>query len=219
MVSNDMTGQLVFGHSGSSGNPCVYQDNGWYEGTIERYNVRKVSLVMEFSSLDGERVHTLLCGNAKKYGCRHGGGMSALFPIMYPAVIKILEAEQAAVEAGIAAANKREQEAAERIKAERAERRAMMSIEVLEISRKAGGECGPDPYAKVRVIDPQTGERGIYWCRNIFDFGHLVNRDGGGVLGPDGWELRGEVIPASDFDRRAVSYLREFSPIGTEIRM
>lgn len=79
-----MTGKLVFGFTGLNGvAPCVYKDQGWYEGTIKEHNVRKVRAVEVFEHLDGERVKQVLCGNnTKVYGCRPGGGMRQLYPMI-----------------------------------------------------------------------------------------------------------------------------------------
>lgn len=90
-----MTGRLVFGFTGLNGvDPCVYKDQGWYEGTIEEYNVRKVRVVEVFEHLDSEHVKQTLCGpDTKLYGSRWGGGLSGLFPITNQAAIATLKAE------------------------------------------------------------------------------------------------------------------------------
>lgn len=94
------TGKLVFGHSGHNGlTPCIYRDNGSYEGTIPELNIRKVIEVEVFAHLDSERVQKVLCGDAPRYGGRWGGGMSALFPITNPEAIEMLRAENAAARA------------------------------------------------------------------------------------------------------------------------
>lgn len=96
-----MTGRLVFGFTGLNGvDPCVYKDQGWYDGTIEEYNVRKVREVDVFEYLDNEHVKQTLCGpDAKLYGSRWGGGMSGLFPIVNEAAIATLTAENAEAKA------------------------------------------------------------------------------------------------------------------------
>lgn len=76
-----MKGKLVFGFTGTTGTiPCIYKDRGWYEGTRQEYNVRKVSEIERFERLDGEKVMRALCGkDAQAYGCRWGGGMDRLY--------------------------------------------------------------------------------------------------------------------------------------------
>ena len=65
--------------------------------------------------------------------------------------------------------------------AEREKARKEFRVEILEKSTVSGGEGGPDPYAKVRITDPATGESKVFRCRNIFDFGFVVNPEGGGL--------------------------------------
>ena len=99
------------------------------------------------------------------------------------------------------------------------------TVKILASHKGYGGEDGVDPYAKVEITDPNTYEKDIYHCRNIFDFGHVVNRSGGGLLSKDEagewfWDLwKKPNVPATDFDVRAVKYLTRFSPIPTGIRM
>ena len=77
------------------------------------------------------------------------------------------------------------QEARKRVetkkKTEREKARAEFQMKILEFSQASGGEAGPDPYAKVRLTDPKTGESVTLRCRNIFDFGFVVNPEGGGI--------------------------------------
>lgn len=90
------TGRLVFGHSGLNGfTPSVYKDDGWYEGTNEEYNVRKVSVVATFEHLGSTVVKETLCGDAKAYGCRWGGGFSSLYIIANEGAIEALKQKNA----------------------------------------------------------------------------------------------------------------------------
>jgi len=90
------TGRLAYGHGGPNGlTPCIYRDNGRYEGTIEDYNVRKVSVVATLDCLDGETARTALCGDAEHYGCRWGGGMDVLHIITNEDAIATLQAKSA----------------------------------------------------------------------------------------------------------------------------
>jgi len=115
------TGKLVLGFTGLNGvTPCVFQDCGWYEGTIEEYNVRKVREVEVFEYLDNEHVKQTLCGpDTKLYGSRWGGGLSGLFPITNQAAIATLKAEnekaKAEVERKEAEALKQEAQRNERL--------------------------------------------------------------------------------------------------------
>lgn len=67
-------------------------------------------------------------------------------------------------------------------KREREQAQKEFTVEILKIDTRAGGEGGPDPSARVKITDPKTGKSAIFSCRNIFDFGYVVNREGGGLL-------------------------------------
>lgn len=106
----------------------------------------------------------------------------------------------------------------------REEDRKEMTVEILKEGVFQNEE--PDPYAEVRVTDPQTGEFGVFLCRNIFDVGYGVNRigEGGGLpIRKNGewiWSRHEEEdVPMSDFEVRAVDYLNRFPPISKSIRM
>ncbi len=58
-------------------------------------------------------------------------------------------------------------------------------VTMLKISTISGGEGGPDPYAKVKITDPKTKEEAIFNCRNIFDFGYVINPVDGGTASVD----------------------------------
>lgn len=80
MASNDMTGKLVLGFGGITDmEPCIYRDNGHYDGTLAKLNVRKVELVELFSDLNP--MDAASSTHNDKYGCRWGGGANGLFPV------------------------------------------------------------------------------------------------------------------------------------------
>lgn len=75
----DKTGEVVFGFGGFVGlTPCLYQDEGWYEGTGEFSNIRAVKTVEEYEHLRFQDVEHLV-HNA--YGSRSQGGMRGLYAI------------------------------------------------------------------------------------------------------------------------------------------
>ena len=57
----------------------------------------------------------------------------------------------------------------EKIEQQREAERRTMKVEIL-----SKGSHG-DPYADVRITDPETGESAEFSCNNIFDFGYVVN--------------------------------------------
>jgi len=76
----DMTGKLVLGFGGITDmEPCIYRDNGHYDGTLVELNVRKVELVELFSDLN--LMDAASSTHNDKYGCRWGGGANGLFPV------------------------------------------------------------------------------------------------------------------------------------------
>jgi hypothetical protein len=106
-----------------------------------------------------------------------------------------------------------------------------MKVEVLKQGHMQGE--GEDLYAKVKITDIETGESAQFTCRNIFDFGYIVNPDfaiikgldPGGLLNNENWEVFEEskgwypVRQATEFEKKAVKYLHKFPPIYSEIRM
>jgi len=133
----------------------------------------------------------------------------------------------------------REVEAAAKKAAEDAAR-AAMNVRVLRTGKEDVGD-GPDHFAEVEVTDPATGESARFRCRNVFDFGYVVNpmyplapgRDPGGLPkriksawvwedfemdedGDLGWV---QVRSMTGFEIHAIEYLNRFPPIGTDIRM
>lgn len=100
----------------------------------------------------------------------------------------------------------RQREKEKRIAEMREAARKELSVEIIEASHRSGGECGPDPYAKVRVTDPSTSESATFTCRNIFDFGYVINTEDGGKT-------------MTDFEVRVYNYLLKFPPIDPNIRI
>ncbi len=109
-------------------------------------------------------------------------------------------------------------------------RRATMKVEILKEGRVDGGD-GPDYYAKVAITDLASGETKRFNCRNIFDFGYVINplysvmegKESGGIETNGYWETMTDdgwikVRKLTEVEARMIDYLREFSPISTEIR-
>lgn len=69
-------------------------------------------------------------------------------------------------------AAKKAEEARRQVKLEA--ERAAISIKILKQGKVSGGD-GPDYYADVTISDLQTGESAKFSCRNIFDFGYVIN--------------------------------------------
>jgi hypothetical protein len=111
-----------------------------------------------------------------------------------------------------------------RIKEQEEKERAEFTVKITRRGYSRGEEN--DPYAEVFLTDPVSGETVALVCRNIFDFGFVVNRVGGGGL-PHYDEKKGwfwdrwdkEDIHMTEMEVRAVKYLQKFSPISTNIRM
>jgi len=110
-----------------------------------------------------------------------------------------------------------------------------MTVTVLRTGMEDGGD-GPDHFADVEITDPTTGETGRFQCRNLFDFGYVVNpmyplapgRKPGGLARRTGagwaWDdFDGcewlSVRPMTDFEARAIEYLHRFPPIGIGVRL
>jgi hypothetical protein len=85
----------------------------------------------------------------------------------------------------------------------------------------------------VEVSSRSTGEQLRFSCRNIFDFGYVINadypisegREPGGIcvrglwqdyLDGQGWH---DIRPATEFELLAISYLHQFPPVYDGIRM
>ena len=97
-----------------------------------------------------------------------------------------------------------------------------------------------DPYVIVEVTDSKTQEKGMFKCRNIFDFGYVINPcypvapglEPGGVArkekstGELYWEHFDDekrkwytVRKMTEFEKKAYLYLKKFPPIFAYIRM
>lgn len=58
-----------------------------------------------------------------------------------------------------------------------------------------------------------------FYCRNIFDFGFVVNSENGGVYFSDYFEKNGEKRKLTDEEKKCLEIINKFPPISTEIRM
>ena len=77
-----MTGKIVLGFSSFVGEGAVlYRDKGWYEDTLEELNVRKVEDFEELDQMDWDNAVVKKITEKKPYGCRWGGGISALWEV------------------------------------------------------------------------------------------------------------------------------------------
>lgn len=138
------------------------------------------------------------------------------------------EAKQAQKEAQDAATRK-ERDAQD---ARKADLQAKLSCRVIQRGSRPG-EDGRDPYALVELTSAATGETLRFSCRNVFDFGYVVNpaysitpgREPGGMANDgqwmdfkagDGWV---PVRPLTETETLALQYLYEFPPISKEIRL
>ncbi len=122
---------------------------------------------------------------------------------------------------------KAEKEKAEIMKSEK----SSMNVEVIKMNKRQSEEH--DPFATVKITDPKTGESAQFTCRNIFDFGFVINPDypladglePGGILMGDNWQTWKDeggwysVRKATEFEKKATAYLRKFSPLSTSVRM
>jgi len=112
------------------------------------------------------------------------------------------------------------------------EEKKTMVVEIIKQGYTQGEE--KDPYAKVKITNPITNESAQFMCRNIFDFGYVVNPDfpivkgmePGGMLNKENyWETfeseKGwyPIRKATEFEIKAVKYLHKFPPIYLGIRM
>ena len=117
------------------------------------------------------------------------------------AALRTLARERQAEKAAATARKRVEREQAE------AEKRAQYAdLECTVIRRGTSRGEEDDPYALVEVTSKETGEKLQFTCRNIFDFGYVVNPDGG-------------VRPLTAFEAHALAYLYDYPPLDDQIRM
>ena len=110
------------------------------------------------------------------------------------------------------------------VEAAREKEKAAMIVKILKQGKTK---------AEVEITDQATGESAQFVCRNIFDFGYVVNPNyavveglkPGGIANGGQWQTfdaeRGwyDVRPLTGFEARAITYLRKFPPIYGGIRM
>ena len=230
LFGKDLSGKLVFGFGGSVDmTPCIYRDKGRYKGTEEEYNVRAVEQVYLLDELRGNKLVNEIVSQGS-YGCRWGGGESALYEITEEqAQVLIAENDK------LVAAKKEEEERKEAEWKEKMESKEMrkdsLKCEILKFTKGYGGECGVDPSVLVRLTDPQTCESLEFVYRNIFDIGYVVNPNyavakdlkPGGLASNGKWQTfeagKGwhDVRDLTDFEKRCLQYLDEFPPIYSGI--
>lgn len=131
------------------------------------------------------------------------------------------------------AERKKARKETERAKAETERKARFADLECTVIERGATRGERTDPYVLVAVRHRETGEILRFNCRNIFDFGYVVNPaygtepggEPGGVATTDesgqwywsGSKGHGRLLTA--FERHALDYLHEFPPISKHVRM
>lgn len=115
---------------------------------------------------------------------------------------------------------------------ETAKAKAEMKVEVLKKGTENSCE-GPTYYANVKITDSSTGESLNFVCRNIFDFGYVINPDyavaegveKGGLEnngkwqsfnGKEGWC---DVRELTELEKKCINYLHKFPPVYTGINM
>lgn len=133
----------------------------------------------------------------------------------------------------IDAKRKIEAEEREKERIEREKEKATMSVKILKQGKMQGE--GLDPYVIVEITDVATNKKAQFVCRNIFDFGYVINPNYAVAEGlePGGIAIKKEdvwywqefnkgwhnVRPLTEFEVKAIQYLHKFPPISKEIRM
>jgi hypothetical protein len=125
---------------------------------------------------------------------------------------------------------KRTEEEKVRIESRKKEKESMI-LTIIKKGKDNTGD-GVDYYANVELEDVITHEKLKFVCRNIFDFGYVVNPDyeiakgkKGGIENNGMWQTFQEkgcwkdVRALTDFEKKCLDYLYKFSPIGTGIRL
>lgn len=131
---------------------------------------------------------------------------------------------------------KKDRERHEEYRQEMEREKKKMKVKIIKKGKVDGGD-GPDYYAKVELTDLETGEKAVFHCRNIFDFGYVINpvyaiAEG---LEPGGlsWEENNKmywqtfssgkgwynVRELTAFEQKAIKYLNMFPPIAQGINM
>lgn len=225
MKKKDLTGEVVLGFGGFTDmTPCIYRDMGWYDGTVEEYNVRRVECVKLLEEIDWHPLISEII-EGKSYGCRWGGGISGLYEIDEETASQLIAENNK-----IVAEKRAKEEAKEKAAAEKAAARetfkASLKCDVLKSGKKDN-----DFYAVVRLT--KDGESLEFTCRNLFDVGYVVNPnyavaeglEEGGVTVDGKWrdfksgEGWVEVRELTDFEKHCIKYLNEFSPVETGVRL
>lgn len=121
----------------------------------------------------------------------------------------------------------------EQIESKLAKKRAREEYKnTLKLTVLNSGKNDDDIYADIEIEDPITNDKLKFCCRNIFDFGYVVNPSyeitggiSGGLRSGDMWQTfkTGEgwtdVRELTEFEKKCVDYLNEFPPIHTHIRL
>lgn len=238
MIKKDLTGKLVYGFGGFSGlTPCIYRDKGWYEDTKPEYNVRKVEEVKLLEDLEWNHPLLSTASSGESYGCHMGGGCSGLYEISEEHVQQLIsENDKLAAEKLLAYRQKEASEKAEREEEKKRKEHLRESLnvkcEILKHTKGTPGEGGVDESALVKLTDLETGESLKFNCRNVFDFGYVINPNYSIAPGIEGgldsngyWQdfdnNKGwyNIRELTDFEKRCLNYLREFPPVYSGIRM
>lgn len=112
------------------------------------------------------------------------------------------------------------------------EKKASMVVNIIKKGSHKGDD-GTDYYALIKITDPKTGESLEFNCRNIFDFGYVVNpnysivegKEKGGIVNNWMWQDfesgKGwfDVRPVTEFEKKCLQYLSDFPPVYDEIRL
>ena len=128
---------------------------------------------------------------------------------------------------------KEQREKEEKIRKEAEDEKLKKSIQVkiLKQGKENGGE-GPTYYANVEITDPKTKEKLQFSCRNVFDFGYIINPlyevikgKQGGIEHDGKWEIYNkendsyDIRELTEFETRCLKYLKKFPPVYTGTNM
>lgn len=94
-------------------------------------------------------------------------------------------------------------------------------VEVIKKYSEAFDE-GRTYITKVKITEKGTGKSLQFACRDIFDFGKVINpcyavADGsvGGLPVKDSWQVEGRLIKMTDFEKKCVDFLYSYPPAWT----